>query len=196
MQVGYAYTHTEITKGCDDFEYVLNSGGIVYNPNDPNAKKLCDITGNRYPLGPEQTANLSFNYDAPAAIGDKLHWIGNFGMTYEGSKFVQVHNLASTGETTLVNARFGIHSDDGWSVVAYGKNLTDNDTIPLATRWFDLRTGSARVCNGTTITTSCIPASLTPTGPGHADTGSPRAYFGSLRPGRQFGIEFSYQFRL
>lgn len=199
LSAGYAYTHSEITRGCDDFEYVLRSGGIVYNANDPNAPELCDISGNRYPLGPEQTASLSFNYDAPTGFGTGLRWIGNFGMTYEGSKYVQVHNLAQTGETTLVNARFGIASDDGWSVVFYGKNLTDADTIPLATRWFDLRTGSARFCNGTSITANCIPASLNPgltVRPGFADTGSPRAFFGALRPGRQFGLELKYNFKL
>jgi hypothetical protein len=31
---------------------------------------------------------------------------------------------------------------------------------------------------------------------GGADTGSPRAFFGALRPGRTFGIEFRYDFRL
>jgi hypothetical protein len=84
-------------------------------------------------------------------------------------------------------------------VIAYGKNLTNTDTIALATRWFDLRTGSKRVCNGTTITTSCIPAALDPGAsvrPGFADTGSPRAFFGALRPGREFGVEFRYDFKL
>jgi hypothetical protein len=31
---------------------------------------------------------------------------------------------------------------------------------------------------------------------GGADTGSPRAFFGSLRKGRTFGIEFRYDFSL
>jgi outer membrane receptor protein involved in Fe transport len=195
VSAGYSYIHTEITKGCDDFEYVLNTGGIVYNPALGNVA-ACDISGNRYPLGPEQNGSLVFNYDAPINMGQGLNLVSNFGVTYEGSKYVQVHNLAQTGETTLVNLRIGIRSDNGWSLIAYGKNLTDNDTIPMATRWFDLRTGSARICNGTTTTTNCIPASLSPTGPGKADTGSPRAFFGALRPGRTFGIEFRYDFKL
>ena len=156
----------------------------------------CNISGNRYPLGPEQNGSLSFNYDAPLGMGEGLNLVSNFGVTYEGSKFVQVHNLAQTGETTLVNLRVGIRSNDGWSVIAYGKNLTNNDTIPMATRWFDLRTGSKRVCSAT-ITTNCIPAALNPPpGPGRADTGSPRAFFGALRPGRTFGVEFRYDFKL
>ena len=196
IRAGYAYTRSEITKGCDDFEYVLNTGGIVYDPA-LGSVKACDISGHRYPLGPEQTANLAFNYDAPLKWGHGLSLVSNLGIAYEGSKYVQVHELASTGESTLVDLRLGIRSDNGWSLIAFGRNLTDEDTIPLATRWFDLRTGSARVCNGTTITTSCIPANLAPvTTKGKADGGSPRAFFGSWRRGRSFGIEFRYDFKL
>jgi hypothetical protein len=94
-----------------------------------------------------------------------------------------------------VNLRVGIRSDNGWSLVAFGRNLTDNDTIPMATRWFDLRTGSARICSAT-VTTSCIPATPTPGRAGGGDTGSPRALFGALRKGRTFGLEFTYDFKL
>jgi outer membrane receptor protein involved in Fe transport len=195
LSASYAYTDTEITKGCDDFQYTLNTGGIVYNPALGTVKE-CDISGNRYPLAPEETASLALNYDAPLAGGNGLNLIGNFSTTYEGSKYVQVHNLAETGNTTLVNLRIGVRSDNGWSVVAFGRNLTDNDTIPMATRWFDLRTGSARICNGTTITASCIPATPTPGRAGGGDTGSPRSFFGALRKGRTFGLEFTYDFKL
>jgi outer membrane receptor protein involved in Fe transport len=195
VSASYAYTDTEITKGCDDFQYTLNTGGIVYNPALGTVPE-CNISGNRYPLAPEETASLAFNYDAPLAAGHGLNLIGNFSTTYEGSKYVQVHNLAETGSTTLVNLRVGVRSDDGWSIVAFGRNLTDVDTIPMATRWFDLRTGAARICNTTTITTNCIPATPTPGRAGGGDTGSPRAFFGALRKGRTFGLEFTYDFKL
>jgi outer membrane receptor protein involved in Fe transport len=194
ISAGYAYTHTEITEGCDDFEYTLNTGGLVYNPALGNVKE-CDISGNRYPLGPEQTANLSFNYDAPIGFGEGLNLVSNFGVTYEGSKYVQVHNLAETGETTLVNLRVGLRSEDGWSIVAFGRNLTDNDTIPLATRWFDLRTGQGRTCSAT-VGSPCMPANPPPGSYGGADSGSPRGFFGALRKGRTFGLEFTYDFKL
>jgi outer membrane receptor protein involved in Fe transport len=195
LSATYSFTDTEITKGCDDFQYTLNTGGIVYDPALGTVKE-CSISGNRYPLAPEETASLALNYDAPLAGGNGLNLIGNFSTTYEGSKYIQVHNLAETGNTTLVNLRVGVRSDNGWSIVAFGRNLTDNDTIPMATRWFDLRTGSARICNGTTITSSCIPATPTPGRAGGGDTGSPRAFFGALRKGRTFGLEFTYDFKL
>jgi hypothetical protein len=143
-------------------------------------------------------ANFSLNYDSPMEWGEGLNLISNLGVSYEDSKYVQVHNLAETGETTLVNLRLGVRSDNGWSVVAYGRNLTDSDTIPLATRWFDLRTGSTNItpgvpCNPATATVPCGPPATSPAGypvtgapgtAGGADTGSPRAFFGALRRGR------------
>ena len=133
-------------------------------------------------------------------------------MTYEGSKYIQVHNLAETGEATLVNLRVGVRSDNGWSVVAFGRNLTDVDTIPMATRWFDLRTGSANnsvppgaPCNPAISLVPCDAPATSPTGypvtgapgrAGGADVGSPRAFFGALRRGRTFGLEFRYDFKM
>ena len=195
LSAGYGYTDTEITKGCDDFEYTLNTGGLIYDPALGNVPE-CSIKGNRYPLGAEDNANFVLNYDAPTQFGQGLSWISNFSVTYEGSKYVQVHNLAETGETTLVNLRLGIRSDDGWSIVAFGRNLTDEDTIPLATRWFDLRTGSTNItpgvpCNPATATVPCGPPATSPAGypvtgapgtAGGADTGSPRAFFGRTAP--------------
>ena len=212
VSAGYSYTDTEITSGCDDFEYTLNSGGLLYDPA-LNDVKACDISGNRYPLASEQNGSLVFNYDSPLNLGTGLNLISNFGVTYEGSKYVQVHNLAETGENTMVNLRCGLRSANGWSVVAYGRNLTDSETIPMATRWFDLRTGSAypgapaAACVQASSLVPCTPGVgvTSPTGvpvtgiagrAGGADVGSPRAFFGALRPGRSFGIEFRYDFKL
>jgi outer membrane receptor protein involved in Fe transport len=211
LSATYAYTDTEITQGCDDFEYTLNTGGLVYNPSLGTVPE-CNIKGNRYPLAPEETASLALNYDAPLTAGNGLNLIGNFSTTYEGSKYVQVHNLAETGNTTLVNLRIGVRSNDGWSIVAFGRNLTDSETIPMATRWFDLRTGSANnsvppgtpcnpaislvPCSGPATSPAGYPVTGAPGRAGGADVGSPRALFGALRKGRTFGLEFTYDFKL
>jgi len=47
----------------------------------------------------------------------RLSWISNFSVSYEGSKYVQSTTRGDC-ETTLVNLRLGIRSDDGWSIVA------------------------------------------------------------------------------
>ena len=193
VAASYAYSHAEVVKGCDDFEYVLNSGGLIYNPT-LGAVEECSVVGHRYPLGAEHTGSLTLNYDAPLKWGSGLSLIGNLGATYEGSKFVQLHNLAETGAATIVNMRLGVRSDNGWSVVLFGRNLTDDDTVPLGQRWFDLATGTARLCSA--YAEPCIPTTVTPATAGGGDTGAPRAFTGALRKSRTFGIEFRYDFKL
>ncbi len=193
MLASYALADTEITKGCDDFQYVLKSGGLIYDPALGMVEE-CSVVGNRYPLGAEHTGSLTFSYDAPLKWGNGLSLIGNVGATYEGSKYVQLHNMAETGDSTVVNMRLGVRSDDGWSVVLFGRNLTDDDTIPLGQRWFDFGTGSARLCSANAE--PCIPTTPTPGTVGGADTGAPRGFTGALRKSRTFGIEFRYDFAL
>jgi len=184
--VGFSYTNPEFKSGCDDFEYVLNSGGIAYVPTLHFGSPLCDISGNRLPLTPETQGNLVLSYERPISSG--LSFVATGTFTHEGSKFVQVHNLAETGDTNMMGLRFGVKADK-WSVIAYGRNLTDEDTIPLATRWFDLRLGSAESGANASFTRGLAGQ----VGPG-ADTGSPRAFFATLRKGRTFGVEVSYSF--
>ncbi|MFZ9668049.1 MAG: TonB-dependent receptor, partial [Steroidobacteraceae bacterium] len=182
--VALSYTNPEFKNGCDDFEYVLNSGGIAYQPSFFGSP-LCNIAGRRLPLTPETQGSVVLTYERP--MSDSLSFVASGTFTHEGSKFVQVHNLAETGDTNMMGLRFGVKSDD-WSITAYGRNLTDEDTIPLATRWFDLRYGSGSAISGSRGLAGIAAATT-----GH-DSGSPRAFFGSLRKGRTFGVEVSYSF--
>ncbi len=175
--VALAYSKAEFKRGCDDFEYVLNSGGVAYLPSFFGSP-LCSIAGRRLPLAPETQGNFVLSYERP--VSDDLSFFANGTFTHEGSKFVQVHNRAETGDTNMLGLRFGVKSDQ-WSLTAYGRNLTDEDTVPLATRWFDLRYGSG-------------PRGLAGVAPAGSDLGSPRALFAALRKGRTFGLEVSYSF--
>jgi iron complex outermembrane receptor protein len=193
LAAAYAYTHTEVVKGCDDFEYVLNSGGLIYNPQLGPVPE-CSVAGRRYPLGPETTASVALSYDSPLPWGEGLSLFGNLTTTYEGTKYLQLHNLAHTGDTTLVNLRLGVRSDSGWTVALFGRNLTDEDTIPLGQRTTDRKPGTVRLC--TTYAEPCVPTAVQPGTPGGADVALPRTVNGALRKGRTFGIEFSYDFAL
>ena len=186
--VALAYSNAEFKQGCDDFEYVLNSGGVAYLPAFFGSA-LCNIAGRRLPLTPETQGNVVLTYERP--MSDSLSFVASGTFTHEGSKFVQVHNLAETGDTNMLGLRFGVKSED-WSITAYGRNLTDEDTIPLATRWFDLRYGLAPnpALGGNPALTRGLAGQV---GAG-ADTGTPRAFFSALRKGRTFGVEVSYSF--
>ncbi len=186
---GIAYVDAHFTRGCDADEFILNSGGLRPNFDTRNASgaglALCDITGNRLPLGSPWILNGSMNYERD--LGENVSMFFNTNFSLEASKFVQVDNLAETGDTFLLNARLGVRFSNV-TVSLFGRNLTDEDSIPLATRWFDLRYGAG---------TRGLPAAASVTFDGRpavVETGSPRGFFAPLRRGRTFGIEANVNF--
>ncbi|WP_397606540.1 TonB-dependent receptor domain-containing protein, partial [Sphingorhabdus sp.] len=188
--MGLAYVSAKFTKGCDADYFILNSGGLRTNfdTRNPTAAglALCDISGKTLPLGSPYIVNGSVNYETGLGSGDgKLFGIANF--SYEDSKYIQTDNLAKTGDTFLLNTRLG-YKTKNFTIALFGRNLTDEDSIPLATRWFDLRYGAG--------TTGLPPAAgVTFDGrPAQIETGSPRAFFGALRKGRTFGLEGTFNF--
>lgn len=186
---GVAYVDAHFTRGCDADEFILNSGGLRPNFDTRNASgaglALCDITGNRLPLGSPWILNGSMNYERD--LGENVSMFFNTNFSLEASKFVQVDNLAETGDTFLLNARLGVRFSNV-TVSLFGRNLTDEDSIPLATRWFDLRYGAG---------TRGLPAAASVTFDGRpavVETGTPRGFFAPLRRGRTFGIEANVNF--
>ena len=54
-------------------------------------------------------------------------WYAGVSYIFESSKFAQVHNLAETGDTSVVNARMGLISDR-YSIRVFGRNLNGEET--------------------------------------------------------------------
>lgn len=179
LGVSYSWTDAQFTKGCDPDEYVLNSGGLRMPAGYDGP--LCDISGRRLPLGSEHKFSANMGWEAPVTA--TYRYFLNADYTYESSKYVQVHNLAETGDTHLVGARMGLRSDN-WQFSGFVRNLLDDDSIPLATRWLEYRYGAG---TGSTRNIPAAQAAL-------ADTGAPRAFFTALRKGRTFGLEARYTF--
>ena len=190
MTLGISYVDAKFTRGCDADLFIYQSGGLrpnfdTANPT-PAGLALCDITGNRLPLGSPWTVNGSATYEA--GIGGDFRMFMNTSFSYEASKYVQTDNTAETGSAFLLNARLGLKTKH-FTLTFFGRNLTNEDSIPLATRWFDLRYGSAAAGG--------VPAAGTLTfdgRPAFAETGSPRGIFGALRKSRTFGVEGSFNF--
>ena len=190
INLGLSYVDAKFTEGCDADEFILNSGGLrpnfdTRNPT-PAGKALCDISGRKLPLGSPIIVNGSVSW-SKELNSNGLEFFANSNFSYEDAKYIQVDNLAKTGDTFLLNARLGIKTER-FSIAVFGRNLTDEDSIPLATRWFDLRYGAG--------TTGLPPAaSVTFDGrPAQIETGTPRAFFATLRRGRTFGVEASVNF--
>jgi iron complex outermembrane recepter protein len=195
VSLGISYVDAKFTKGCDFDYFVLNSGGLQPNFSTANPTAaglpLCDISGKRLPLGSEYIVNGSVSWEKP--IGDSgLSFVSNANFSLESKKFVQTDNLAYVPDAFLLNARVGIRTDR-FSLVAFGRNLTDEDAPPLATRWFDYRYGNAARAlpppGPTGVRTGTFDGR-----PAVIDTGAPRAFFATLRKGRTFGVEGTLKF--
>ncbi len=152
LTANYAYTDAEFTEGLDENQGVLNdvaddrlvngSAGcqILADPTDPTSECLQNafgsIAGNQIPRTAEHQlfADIDYRHDLSSWEG----WAFNIGANYsfESSKFAQVHNLAETGTTNLVNARIGV-SNDAIAFQIYGRNLLDEDSTPLVLRYAD-----------------------------------------------------------
>lgn len=184
---GISYVDAKFRSGCDADLFIYNSGGLRPNfdtANPPAAGlALCNLRGKRLPLSSPFTANGSVTYEMP--VSDTFSVIANSTFSYEGKKNVQTDNFAKVGSTFLLNARLGIKSEN-FTLSVFGRNLTNEDSVPLATRWFDLRYGSSA---------GLIPAGLTFNGAAaFAETGSPRGIFAMPRKTRNFGIEGTFNF--
>lgn len=183
----YAWTLPEFTEGCDEDQWTLTSGGgLLTSPvgagvgtAQPGFTGNCSIAGNRYPLTSEHQVSFNFDYRPGIDLGG-MEFFAQGDVTYESSKFVQVHNLAETGDATLVGGRMGLEGEH-WSLGLFGRNLTDEDSITMATRWLQ------------TPYFTFLSPTLNTTASGYS-RGVPRAFFGSLRRGRTFGLELRYQY--
>ncbi|MEQ8405851.1 MAG: TonB-dependent receptor [Oceanicaulis sp.] len=177
----YAWSDAEFTEGCDDFQWTLTSGGGEIDPGSTapgtgteffGQTGNCSIAGNQLPLTSEHQASAFGEVRYP--IGGGWDFFTQADVTYESSKYVQVHNLAETGDATLAGLRFGVETD-GLALQVWGRNIFDEESIVMATRW---------------LQTPYIASSFSPnSAPAGADTGSPRAFFGTLRRGPSWGVE-------
>ena len=188
----YALADTQFTKGCDDFQFVLTSGGGILNPSNPadptrnlNGKGDCSIVGKEFPLAAKHSAALTADYLRPVFGGDYRLYV-NSDLSYTSKKWVQVHNLAYTGSAVLLGLRLGIETDS-WKAGFYGRNLLNEDSLVGATRWLHSYLIGSQAPGIGNIKPG-LPSSAV------ASYSLPRGFFGTARRERQIGIEASYKF--
>jgi outer membrane receptor protein involved in Fe transport len=218
LSVTYALADTKFTEGCDDFQWTLTSGGGnsvgrqgAYNPANPaaggtnlNGKGNCSIVGNPYPLSAKNTGSIALDFRQP--FGDGYEFFTNLDASYTDKRPAQVHANPWVGSATLLGAHMGV-STETWSVAVYGKNLTNEDSLYVATRWFmstmapQNRTAASLTAAGLPVYPgvpgSTLPPYNLPAATGLNSVASytlPRAFWGMLRRERQVGVEFTYHF--
>jgi outer membrane receptor protein involved in Fe transport len=188
----YSWTDPKFTEGCDEDQWILTSGGglLATGPAPGTGTSHfgltgnCSIAGKRYPLVPAHQATLTAEFRSDPifeAMGQNWNFVASGDMSYESSKFVQVHNLAETGSTTLFGARLALEGEN-WTLAMLGRNLTDEDTVTLCTRWFTTPYGFG-----------ATPASIAPAPP-TASRSSPRGFFCGLRDGASAAVELKFNY--
>ena len=144
----YALTDSEFSEGFDQREGLLldaADNGLVDCSTGfqfPDAGTCTgnslfgSIAGKQIPRTAKHQAYLDLELRRPFASGNGWEWFVGTNYSYESSKFSQVHNLAETGNTQLVNARFGF-TNDRYSLNFWGRNLTGEESSPLVLRYAD-----------------------------------------------------------
>ncbi|MDE0509632.1 MAG: TonB-dependent receptor [Gammaproteobacteria bacterium] len=179
--VTYALADSEFTGGCDEFQWSLTSGGGKFTGDpatsmNPSGMGDCSVAGHQFPMGSKHQASAFLDFSRPMNNG--LNFVGNINVSYESKRYTQLHQSSYTGAATLVGARIGVEGEN-WSLALLGRNLTNEDSAILATRWLQSPYFTFASLN---------------VAPPTADRSAPRAFFALPRRERQLGLELSYDF--
>lgn len=145
ITANYSHADSRFTSGFDENQGVLNDvadDGLV---NCSTGDQFADITGcqskfgsiegKRIPRAPVSRVFVDLDYRAPLGSGDWEFFVGG-NMTYTSTSYAQVHNLAETGSSTVVDARVGAQNDR-YRIQFYVKNLFDEDAVSQILRYAD-----------------------------------------------------------
>ncbi len=177
----YALADSEFTSGCDEMQWTLTSGGGRWVGDaaasmNPTGAGDCSVAGHQFPMGSKHQASAFVDFSRPMANG--MNFFGNINLSYESKRYTQLHQSSYTGAATLLGARVGVQGEN-WSLALIGRNLTDEDSAILATRWLQSPYFTFASLN---------------VAPPTADRSAPRAFFALPRRERQVGLELSYDF--
>lgn len=166
LDLSYSYIDSEIDEYISqDQADLLGSDG-----SEADLVRLGSVAGNAPPRSSEHQAALITRYERP--LNNGWTWFVGGDVSYESSRFSQVHNFAETGDRTYVGIRTGVRSEN-WDLMFWGKNITDDDTVIDILRYID--TSNRGI--------SFFPNFFIPRG------------FGLTLPrGRQFGLSANYRF--
>ncbi|MCY4164849.1 MAG: TonB-dependent receptor [Gammaproteobacteria bacterium] len=178
VNLGYAWTNAEITRyiNTDQADLMGANGSLA------DLARLGSAAGKQVPRIPEHSASAVATYEGPM-MASGFSWFAVGSVTHEGSRFSQVHNLIETGAMTRVGLRLGIRRDS-LEIVAWGKNLFDDDAPLDILRYIDRRSGGLPPHDG-------FPGYVAELG---SPSSTPRGFAVTLPRGRQVGITLNYSF--
>jgi outer membrane receptor protein involved in Fe transport len=143
FRLGYSYNDAQFVDFYDEnTEELLDTDGrpsfldadfTVPNPADvdgPNGQ----VKGNQLPQTPKH--QLIATGDLHFAVADDVEFFVRGDLAYDSKRYVQVHNLAHTGDSYNLNLRTGVEWGD-WTITAFVNNLLEDRTPLVGTRLFD-----------------------------------------------------------
>lgn len=137
-----------------------------------------DVSGNVLPRVPKHLASISLAANYPVGQWGTLHWRTDY--SYEASRYAQVHNLAETGDSNIVNMRLGFERD-AWNATLWVNNLTDDDTAIDIMRTVD--------------PALFIVVPVQPPLPGTVSATNARDFAVTLPDRRMFGLTLTYRWK-
>jgi len=178
VSLGYAWTNAEITRyiNTDQADLMGANGSLA------DLARLGSTAGKQVPRIPEHAASMVATYEGPT-MASGFSWFVVGSVTHEGSRFSQIHNLIETGAMTRIGLRLGIRRDS-LEIVAWGKNLFDDDAPLDILRYIDRRGGGL-------APHASFPGYVAELG---NPSSTPRGFAVSLPRGRQVGITLNYGF--
>ena len=172
----YAFTDSVIKDfySADQADLMSNAANPNPNADDP----LASVAGHKSPFVPRNKATIGLAYSTEFSNG--WDFDANWDTTYEGERYIQVHNLAKFGASTLSNFRLSVSPNDAWRITAYVNNVFDDDTPQGGLRYLSFSAPRISVPNAT---------------PATGRTLVQQRDFGITAPmPRMYGIEATYRF--
>ncbi|MCC5869666.1 MAG: TonB-dependent receptor [Gammaproteobacteria bacterium] len=173
LNASYSFTDAEIKRELSvDQADLLGSTGTF-----EDIQRFGSVAGQRPGRVPKHQAALATRYSRALSTNSQWEWFIGGDVTHEGSRFAAEHNLIETGSNTYVGLQLGVESEQ-WRVMAWAKNLFDDDTVVDIFRFIDNRFGR-------------LPAQPEAVVQGST---SPRGFAVTLPRGRQVGVTATYRF--
>ena len=141
----YALADSKFTRGFDENQGVLNdvadnglvdcSTGDEFPDVEGCTSAFGSIRGKRIPRAPVHQVFADIDWRAPLGDGTWEVFTGA-NVSFNSTSFAQVHNLAESGDSVVVDARIGVQSER-FKIQAYVDNLTDEDAVGSIIRYAD-----------------------------------------------------------
>ncbi|MGD9598322.1 MAG: TonB-dependent receptor [Steroidobacteraceae bacterium] len=137
-----------------------------------------DLRGRTLPRVPKQLASASLAAHYPVGSWGTLNWRADY--SFEASRYAQVHNLAETGDSNVVNMRLGIERD-AWTATLWANNLMDDKSAIDIMRTVD--------------PALFVVVPVQPPLPGTVSATNARDFAVTLPDRRMYGLTLTYRFR-